>query len=89
MTRLDQESLERIALSTGGRFYRATTGELELDRLYSELSKMQEREVASRTFTQYEERFQIPLAVAIALFLLDFILPERVRSRRKWEGRFA
>jgi Ca-activated chloride channel family protein len=89
MTALDTEELERIALTTGGEFHRATTGELELDRIYESLSKLEEREVASRAFTQYEERFQLPLGLAIALLLIDFALPDRVRSRRDWEGRFA
>ena len=67
----------------------ATTGELELDRIYDSLSKLEERDVASREFTQWEERFQFPLGLAIALLLIDFALPERVRARRDWEGRFA
>jgi Ca-activated chloride channel family protein len=89
MTALDAGTLERIALETGGDFHRATTGELELDRIYDSLSKLEEREVASRSFTQYEERFQIPIAIALLLLLVDFVLPERVRVRREWEGRFA
>jgi Ca-activated chloride channel family protein len=89
MSRLDSESLERIALATGGRFHRATTGELEIERLHADLSTLEERELGARTFTQYEERFQIPLALAALLLLADFLLPERVRARREWEGRFA
>lgn len=89
MTALDSESLERIALETGAEYHRATTGELELDRIYESLSRLEEREVASRSFTAYEERFQVPLGIGILLLLLDFVLPERVRTRREWEGRFA
>jgi Ca-activated chloride channel family protein len=89
MTALDTESLERIALTTGGEFHHATTGELELDRIYESLARMEEREVASRSFTQYEERFQVPLGLGLLLLLLDFVLPDRVRTRRDWEGRFA
>lgn len=89
MTALNPESLERIALAAGGEFHRATTGELELERIHESLAKLGEKELASRTFTQYEERFQFPLALGLLLLLLDFALPERVRSRKDWEGRFA
>jgi len=60
-----------------------------LDRLVADIASMEEREVGERTFTQYEERFQIPLALALLLLLVDFLLPERTRARRTWEGRFA
>lgn len=89
MTRLDPESLERIALAAGGRFHRATTGELELDRLHADLSSLEEHDLGARTFTQYEERFQFPLGLAALLLLLDFLIPDRRRVRRKWKGRFA
>jgi len=89
LSALDAETLERIALATGGEFHRATTGELELDRIYESLSRLEEKELASRSFTQWEERFQFPLGLALLLLLLDFCLPEGVRPRREWEGRFA
>jgi Ca-activated chloride channel family protein len=86
---MDPESLERVALATGGEFHRATTGELELGRIHESLAKLGEKELASRTFTQYEERFQFPLGLGLLLLLLDFALAEGVRPRRDWEGRFA
>jgi Ca-activated chloride channel family protein len=89
LSALDVETLERVALATGGEFHRATTGELELDRIYDSLSRLEEKELASRSFTQWEERFQFPLGLALLLLLLDFCLPEGVRPRREWEGRFA
>jgi hypothetical protein len=33
-------------------------------------------------FAYYEERFQFPLAFALALVLLESFLPDRVRRRR-------
>ncbi len=89
MTKLDAEALERISLAAGGRFHRATTGELELDRLVADIASMEEREIGERTFTQYEERYQFPLALALLLLFIDFLLPDRVRGPRSWEGRFA
>jgi Ca-activated chloride channel family protein len=89
MTALDTETLERVALASSGEFHRATTGELELDRIYESLSTLEEKELASRSFTQWEERFQYPLGAALLLLLIDFCLPDGVRRRKEWEGRFA
>jgi Ca-activated chloride channel family protein len=89
MTALDTETLERVALASNGEFHRATTGELELDRIYDSLAGLEEKELASRSFTQWEERFQYPLGAALVLLLIDFCLPDGVRRRREWEGRFA
>ena len=89
MSAMDAESLERIAMATSGEFHRATTGELELSRIHDSLEKLGEKELASRAFTQFEERFQFPLGLGFLLLLIDFALPERVRGRRDWEGRFA
>ncbi|MFN8179845.1 MAG: VWA domain-containing protein [bacterium] len=89
MTTLNPETLEKIALTSGGEFHRATTGELELEHIHESLQKLGEKELASRSFTQYEERFQFPLALGLLLLLIDFALPERVRADKDWEGRFA
>jgi Ca-activated chloride channel family protein len=89
MTVLDTETLERVALAADGEFHRATTGELELDRIYDSIARLEEKELASRSFTQWEERFQFPLGLALLLLLFDFCLPEVVRPKKEWEGRFA
>jgi Ca-activated chloride channel homolog len=88
MTKLDEVSLEKIALETGGKYYRATPGEVELERIYDDILKMEKKSLASRQFTQFEERFQIPLAFAIILLALEAALPERRRVKKEWRGRF-
>jgi len=69
LSRLHEESLQRIALETGGLYFRSTGGEIEVEKLLERLSKMEKEELDSREVSHKEERFQIPLALA-ALFLL-------------------
>jgi Ca-activated chloride channel family protein len=38
--------------------------------------------------TTFEERYQIFLFIAIIFILLEFIVPERVRTKVEWKGRF-
>lgn len=88
MTKLDEVSLEKIALETGGKYYRASPGQAELDRIYDDIAAMEKKELASQKFAQYEDRFQIVLGLAIALLILEGLLSERRRVRREWKGRF-
>ncbi len=83
MSRLDETTLMDISAQTGGRYFRATDSERELEAIEEEISKMEQGELESRLFAYYEERFQFPLAFALALILLESFLPERVRRKRE------
>lgn len=77
-SRLDETSLQKIALSTGGSYVRASAKEFGLDLIYNEkLSKMEKRDLESRMAKQYEERFQIPLAIGFLLLAAEFFLSDR------------
>jgi len=88
MTKLDETILEKIALETGGRYYRATPGQAALTQIYDEISGMEKKVLSSMELAEFEERFQIPLGIACVLLLLEWFLPERRRTRKTWKGRF-
>ncbi len=81
VSRLNEASLREAAELTDGAYFRATTGELELGRIYAQLQALEKREIGTREFAFYEERFQWPLGVAVALMLLELLLPESGRLR--------
>jgi Ca-activated chloride channel family protein len=89
VTKLDELALEKIALQTGGKYYRASSGETELDRIYEAISGMDKKELASLKFSQYEERFQYVLAVALFLLIIEMLLAERRKVKVAWRGRFT
>jgi Ca-activated chloride channel family protein len=82
MSRLEEATLIDVAAETGGRYFRATDTERELGVIEQEVSRMEQGELESRMFAYYEERFQVPLAFALALILLESFVPERVRRKR-------
>lgn len=82
-TRLDIESLEKIAFETGGKFYISSSGNTELSRIFEEISGMEKKELASREFTQYENRFQNILWFVLAFLGIESLLGERRRRRRR------
>lgn len=88
-SRLDEETLKQIALTTGGAYVRGIGPSLGLDQVFREhIAPMERREVASALQRQYEERFQIPLALAVLLLIVETLVPLRrvaragVRRRR-------
>ena len=86
-SKLDQLSLEKIALQTGGKFYPANE-KLELSKIYEAIGKMEKKELSSRIFSQYEDRFQYFIAIGLFLLMIDILLPERKRVKKEWRGRF-
>ncbi|NQT23185.1 MAG: VWA domain-containing protein [Candidatus Omnitrophica bacterium] len=77
-SRLSEDVLQKIALSTGGIYVRATGAEFGLDLIYQKkLSKMEKKEMEGKMRKRYEERFQIPLVFALFLLLLEPFIGER------------
>lgn len=87
-SKLDEITLEKIALQTGGKYYRATGGESELRKIYEEISKMEKKELASQKFSQYEDRFQYLLIFSIIFLVMEVFISERRKVKEEWRGRF-
>lgn len=88
MTKLDEITLEKIALETGGKYYRGSAGEVELERIYDEISAMEKKALASQQFAQFEDRHQVLIVLALLFVLIELLLPERRRLKGEWRGRF-
>lgn len=80
MTKLDEEMLQKIALITDGKYYHATAGEFELDKIYAGISRMEKKELSSRLFAQYEDRFQYFLGIAFILLCVEFMIGDRKKK---------
>ena len=81
-SRLDEQTLREVALESNGAYVRGLGPALGLDQVFDEhIAKLEKREVASTMHKRYEERFQIPLAIALACLLLELLLrPTRARE---------
>jgi Ca-activated chloride channel family protein len=91
-SRLDDDTLKKIATDTGGAYVHAAGPGLGLDVVYNDyVGKMEKRELESTMERRFEERFQIPLFVAVVLFALEPLVGERRRAagmalRRRWRA---
>lgn len=88
-TRLDEETLQGIAQQTGGRYFRATTAESELNELIEEIDALGGRQLEAQELTQFEEQYQIFLALGMVLLVIELVIPERRRMDSAWRGRLA
>lgn len=80
-TRLDETTLQKIAVTTGGSYVRSGATEFGLNLIYKEkFSKMEKREIESKLAKQFQERFQIPLGLAFLLLLGELFISERKRA---------
>lgn len=83
LSKLDELLLQKMALVTGGKYYRSTSGEIELDRIYEEISSMDKKMLQSRFQSLYEDRYQYFAFIALLLLIAEFVLPEVFRKNKK------
>ena len=86
LSRLDEDTLQQIAEIGGGQYYRAAASGAELDALVAELGKLQQGEIGSQLDVRRIERYQVFLALSLALLVVSMLIPDRV-SRRKMAQR--
>jgi Ca-activated chloride channel family protein len=87
MTRLNSVILEKIALEANGKYFHAGT-DLDLTQIYMEISSMEKKDFGDSKLGVYEERYQLFLLLALLCFIIEFFIPERVKRKKEWKGRF-
>ena len=66
-----------IARITGGAYIRATKQSIGLDEIVRAINDMEQSELSTVRFEEYNEQFQYLIAVAFALLLVEFWLLDR------------
>jgi Ca-activated chloride channel family protein len=77
VSKLDEETLQKISLATGGKYYNASAGEMELDKIFDEIGKMEKKDLEGTLVTKYDDRYQWPLLLAVLIIIGEFFVPER------------
>lgn len=85
-SRLNEELLKAMAHDTGG-FYMLLSGANTMNVLYDRgLAPLPKGELASQRIKRFHERYQWLVGIAIALLLIEMLLPERERVTRREAG---
>ena len=77
LTKLDEETLKKIAIEGDGTYYRGTNYEDYLDKIYTELSELEQTVFGVKKVTDYEDRFYYFLIPAIFLLVVEFFISEK------------
>ena len=81
LSRLDESTLQRIALDTGGRYVRSVTGDLDLEQIYFQGIKaaIAEHELGATRRQRWKDRFQWLLALALVALMAEPLVAETAR----------
>ena len=79
-TQLNETSLQTIADQTNGEYLRIQGNRSELNEVTNRLNQIEKREFAARSFSDYNNYFQIPLALALLCLAIYIYMPDRKRS---------
>jgi len=77
ISRMDPTMLRKIAATADGEFFRASTGNVGLNKLYSDLNNLNKSEIETKIYSEYEDQFHYFIALALLLLLLDLFILER------------
>ncbi|MDX9788828.1 MAG: VWA domain-containing protein [Desulfobacterales bacterium] len=82
LTRLDEDTLKKMAVMTGGSYVRSVAGDMDLETIYA---KHIRKEMTSATLNRQkkkilENRFQWFLALAVFLMGVEMMIPPRKKA---------
>ena len=70
---IDEAILKEIALTTGGKYFRATDND-KLVQVYGEIDKLEKSKIDVRQFTRKEEKYLIPSIIAFLILTIEIIV---------------
>jgi Ca-activated chloride channel family protein len=76
----DEDTLQKIAQLTGGRYYRADNAE-RFRQIYAEIDKLEKTEAVINKFNQYDELFPWLVSFGLAVLLVEVALGQTVLRR--------
>ena len=77
---IDEDTLQKIAEMTGGKYYRADNAE-RFQQIYAEIDKLEKTEAEIKKFTQYQELFPWIISPGLGLLLIEIVLQHTLLRR--------
>ncbi len=77
---VDEDTLQKIADKTGGKYYRADNAE-KFQKIYAEIDKLEKTEATVNKYTEYKELFPWLVTAGLALLLIELVLGQTAFRR--------
>jgi Ca-activated chloride channel family protein len=77
---IDEDTLQKIADKTGGKYYRADNAE-RFQQIYAEIDKLEKTEAIINKYAQFNELFPWFVSCGLALLLVEVVLGQTVFRR--------
>ena len=82
VSKLDEETLRKIARAGGGAYIHAGNEEFGLNPIIEDIRRMEEEEFGSVMFEDFDEQFMYFFAAALVLLLIEMLIGERAAKRK-------
>lgn len=77
-SKLNEDMMRDLAKAGGGAYYNLNSGDdAILDDLKAKIDRMEKQTYEQRVFEEYESYYQIPVALALILIVLEFLISYR------------
>jgi Ca-activated chloride channel family protein len=77
---IDEDTLQKIADMTGGKYYRADNAE-HFQQIYAEIDKLEKSEAVVKKYTEFKELFAWLISPGLALLMIELLLKNTVLRR--------
>ncbi|MDK2842936.1 MAG: Ca-activated chloride channel [Anaerophaga sp.] len=77
ITKMNAALLKEIAEVADGKYIAANNIRAGINDLIDELGELEKSEIESKVYTEYDSKFQYPLALVILILLIEFMILDR------------
>ena len=77
---LQEATLRQIAALSGGKYYNLSVDADVFTKIYTEILQMEQKDIRSHEYSDYQERYQLILVPGIGFFLISLLISEKRKN---------
>ena len=77
ITKLDDKMLSQLASTANGQFFRSDATDIDLSKVLEIINDMDKTEFETKKYSNYDDKFQILIFIAIFFLIFDLLISER------------